>query len=104
MIKKSIVSTVGFLLAFTFLLLGLMTKPPQKEIDYYSSGRNGYTEYVGGDAYNYIIEASLRGGAISGASAAKAIYLSAAGLIFILSLSLLASDNREKSAEEDDEE
>ena len=42
---------------------------PSKEISYY-----GLEEYVGGDAYNYMIEASLRGGQIAGTRAANATY------------------------------
>ena len=51
-------------------------------------------EYVGGDAYNYIVEASLRGGEISGALTAKAIYFGIAGILLILSLSFLDSDDK----------
>lgn len=51
-------------------------------------------EYVGGDAYNFIIEASLRGGEISGALTAKAIYFAAAGILAVLSVSFLKSDDR----------
>lgn len=39
-------------------------------------------KYVGGDAYNGIMEASIRGGEISGAITAKAIY-TVGGLIII---------------------
>ncbi|MBQ9324590.1 MAG: hypothetical protein IJ246_02345 [Clostridia bacterium] len=50
-------------------------------------------EYVGGDAYNYIIEAALRGGEIAGAKIIKAVYFAAAGIITILSLSFLTRDD-----------
>lgn len=45
-------------------------------------------EYVGGDAYNYIIEASIRGGEIAGAMVTKAIYIVFGSFLEILSISL----------------
>ena len=42
--------------------------------------------YVGGDAYNIQIEASLRGGEIAGAKTMKAVLLAAGGIIAIISL------------------
>ena len=58
-------------------------------------------EYVGGDAYNYIIEASLRGGEIAGAKTAKAIYFAAAGILFVLSISFLTSDEGKDEIRQD---
>ncbi len=78
--------------------MGITTKIPQKRINLYSYGDSGYTEYVGGDAYNIQIEASLRGGQISGAKAAKSVYISCSALLFVFSLSLLTK--REQSVED----
>ena len=80
----------GIILAVVFLVLGFLSSTPDKYIKSYGTGK--MYEYVGGDAYNYIIEASLRGGEISGAKTAKAVYFSAAGILFVLSLSFLAAD------------
>lgn len=49
---------------------------PSKEISLYYGN-----EYVGGDAYNFIIEAALRGGQISGAKVTKCVYVAVGTLI-----------------------
>ena len=43
-------------------------------------------EYVGGDAYNFIIEASLRGGEIAGATVSKTVCFAAAGIALVMAL------------------
>lgn len=77
-----IITAVGVLL----LCIGLFMPVPSKELTTYSfMADEGYSvieEYVGGDAYNYIIGASLVGGEIAGTKAQKAIY-TVAGLFFI---------------------
>jgi phage terminase large subunit-like protein len=52
-------------------------------------------EYVGGDAYNYIIGASLVGGRISGVFAMKAIFISVGILIFCAGLICLSFVKKE---------
>ncbi len=49
---------------------GLVYEIPSREFSMYK-----IEEYVGGDAYNGIIEASIRGGEIAGATMAKSIYI-----------------------------
>ncbi len=83
----------GLVLAVVFMILGFTTAAPDKYIKSYGTGK--MTEYVGGDAYNFIIEASLRGGEISGALTAKAVYFATAALLGIVSLSLLEPDQTE---------
>lgn len=77
-----IITAIGVLL----VCIGLFMPVPSKELTTYSfMADEGYSvieEYVGGDAYNYIIGASLVGGEIAGAKAQKAIY-TVAGLVFI---------------------
>ena len=84
---KKAAGILGLVLAVVFLILGFTTAAPDKYIKSYGTGK--MTEYVGGDAYNFIIEASLRGGEISGALTAKAVYFATAALLGIVSLSLL---------------
>lgn len=55
-----------------------------KKSDYSDTKYSSIEEYVGGDAYNYIIGASLVGGKIAGAKAQKAIFISAGLLIVAL--------------------
>lgn len=90
MIMKKVAGIIGIILAAILLVLGFVSTTPDKYIKSYGDGK--MYEYVGGDAYNYIIEASLRGGEIAGAKTAKAIYFAAAGILFVLSLSFLATD------------
>lgn len=78
-------SVLGLLLSVGLFVLGCMTEIPDKWIMPVAISDIGYREYVGGDAYNYIIEASLRGGEIAGGKTARAIYFSAGGLLFVLS-------------------
>lgn len=61
-----IVMIVGAIL----LIVGLSYEVPSRVFSFYD-----LKEYVGGDAYNAIIESSLRGGEISGAMVSKAIYI-----------------------------
>lgn len=85
--NKKTVSTIGLVIAAAFLVFGFFMKVPEKKISFYASEDDGgYREYVGGDAYNIQIEASLRGGEIAGAKTMKAVLLAAGGIIAIISL------------------
>lgn len=89
---KFILGIVGIVLAVILFVLSIATPVPPKEISSYKSVENGgYEEYINGDAYNYIIEASLRGGFISGAQTSKAVYLTGSFLLLIISASVLLS-------------
>lgn len=87
------IAIIGIILSAVLILAGLIIETPDKKIGY-SYSKNGYEEYVGGDAYNYIIEASLRGGEIAGAKAQKAIFISAGSVLLIISLFGLNFSNR----------
>lgn len=92
--NKKVVSAIGIIISVTLLIIGVLTKIPEKRISSFSTKDDGYTEYVGGDAYNYQIEASLRGGQIAGARTERAVYISMSGLIFIISMfGLCKSEN-----------
>ncbi len=96
---KKAAGIVGIILSAVFLVLGFISSTPDKYIKSY--GDNKMYEYVGGDAYNYIIEASLRGGEIAGAKTAKATYFSVAGILFVLSLSFLTTDEEKDEIRSD---
>ena len=67
----SILVVLSILIAGVFLLQkGLSYEIPSREFSMYK-----IEEYVGGDAYNGIIEASIRGSEIAGATMAKSIYI-----------------------------
>ena len=65
-VKKTILSNVipvgCLVIGIILFIVGLGVSIPSDYISSYSM-----TEYVGGDAYNFIIEASLRGGKIAAA-------------------------------------
>ena len=82
--KKSIdfirsIAIILNVMAILFICLGIFTKIPSREIGW------NYKEYVGGDAYNLIIEASIRGGEIAGAQITKTIYIVFGTALLIIS-------------------
>lgn len=80
------VAVLGIVLSLILIIVGLAIRIPKKEISFFHADDNGYTEYVGGDAYNFIIEASLRGGEIAGCKAEKAIFISSGCILLVFSL------------------
>lgn len=86
---KKTIMTFGLILAAVMISVGIILPVPDTEISggSYSSRSDGkYLEYVGGDAYNIQIEASIRGGEISGRTAAKTILLTGGAILFVLTL------------------
>ena len=71
------------IIGFIMVIVGFAYHVPSR---YFSFAYDVY-KYVGGDAYNGIIEASLRGGQIAGAMAAKAIYM--VGGFIIMGISII---------------
>lgn len=70
--KKSInvLMLIVMIVGAILLIVGLSYSVPSRVFSFYD-----LKEYVGGDAYNAIIESSLRGGEISGAMISKAVYI-----------------------------
>ena len=98
--KKKISVSVIVLGALLFIV-GLFTQIPSKELTTYEALDDKYSvieEYVGGDAYNYIIGASLVGGEIAGAKAQKAIFISVG--LFIICLGLCSFVFAKEDADE----
>ncbi len=91
--RRLIICLIGLIVAACLLGAAQDVSVPGK----YISSYGGYTEYVGGDAYNFIIEAGLRGGQISGAKAQQAIYYAAAAIVFMMSLAVLAMGGKESA-------
>ena len=81
-IKKTILSNI--FPAF-FLVIGLLLFVEGLDLGVPSTYIYSPTEYVGGDAYNYIIEASLRGGKIAAVEISKCINVSVGLLIACVS-------------------
>lgn len=81
-----IVIAIGIVL----VCIGLLLQVPSKELTTYSflddSGYSVIEEYVGGDAYNYIIGAALVAGEIAGVMIQKAVFISIGLLIVCIGL------------------
>ena len=90
---KKAAGVIGIVLSLVFLILGFTTQIPDKHIKSY--GDEKMREYVGGDAYNFIIEASLRGGEIAGAQTTKAIYFGIAAVLVVISYAFLDAGSSE---------
>ena len=85
--ERKLVVAVGLLVAIALLVAGFCISVPDKYIDNWADPEEGgMEEYVGGDAYNFIIEASLRGGEIAGATVSKTVCFAAAGIALVLAL------------------
>ncbi|MCF0147874.1 MAG: zinc ribbon domain-containing protein [Clostridium sp.] len=78
--KVKTISLIGIILGILFILVGLFLTVPSSEINTLY-----IEEYVGGDAYNIMIEASLRGGKIAGRIIARSVYISIGSLITLVS-------------------
>ncbi len=84
--RKDIIMIILILIGIILLINGFRMDIPSREFTFYN-----LKEYVGGDAYNAMIEASIRGGEISGVMTTRAIYI-CSGIITI-SLGLLRKKN-----------
>lgn len=92
--NRETIKKIGIVLAILLIAVGIFLPIPSKKIDSWASADDGgYKEYVGGDAYNIIIEASLRGGIIAGRTAAKAILISVGVLQLFFALALNTDNN-----------
>lgn len=90
---KNKISISVIVIGAILFIVGLFTPIPSKELTTYELLDDKYSvieEYVGGDAYNYIIGASLVGGEIAGAKTQKTVFISTGLLIICLGLCMLA--------------
>lgn len=88
--RSNYIIAIGFILCAVFFISALVIKIPNHYISFYFD--EAAVEYVGGDAYNYIIEAALRGGEIAGKIISKVICFSMSAYFLFASLkNLLAS-------------
>lgn len=80
---------ICFVMGIGFMITGLTMKVPDSYISW-------PYEYVGGDAYNYIIESSLLSGERTAVQINKAIYTVGGGLAWCLGLVILFLDKDER--------
>ena len=102
--SQKLVVTVILLAGVALLIVGLTLQVPGTYLTTYASldgaaidgdTASSIREYVGGDAYNYIIGASLVGAKISGLITAKAVYTAVGVLVICLGLICLFCDPKE---------
>ena len=74
------ISIVGIIAGFCLIIVSFFVSVPDRVI-------TDPKKYIGGDAYNYQIEAIIRAGEIAGAKTAKAIYL-VGGIILLFGSSI----------------
>lgn len=83
---------LGIILAIALIVFAVVFPTPDKHLrvsmfDYDNPWTDSYgEEYVGGDAYNYQIEASLKAGYMSGVLAMKSVSFVGGLLLFFLTL------------------
>lgn len=85
---KKAVGIIVLLAGAALLITGLVWQLPGTHLTTYSLSDAKYSrieEYVGGDAYNYIVGASLVSGFISGLITMKAVFIAAGALIMCIS-------------------
>lgn len=66
----NIIPAICFIIGIILFIIGLCIEVPSDSISSYS-----VSKYINGDAYNYMIEASLRGGKIAGVMISKCVYI-----------------------------
>lgn len=89
---------IGIVVAILLAVFGVAFPLPEKHLyvssyAYQNNWMEDGEEYVGGDAYNYQMEASLKAGWVSGVLALKAICVASGILLFF---GTLYSNNKDK--------
>lgn len=92
----TIIAVIVVIAGLILLIIGLNYDIPSKKF-YFSS----IEEYVGGDAYNAMIEASLRGGEIAAAKTSKTMYI--CGGIITMAIGILIEVSGTAKKEENTE-
>ncbi len=91
---RKTISIIILIVGLALIITGVIVRIPGDNLTTYSylDGIDNYSsikEYVGGDAYNYIIGAALVGGKIAGTIAMKAIFISCGCIIVCIGLTLI---------------
>ncbi|NLI21420.1 MAG: hypothetical protein GX418_07740 [Clostridiales bacterium] len=93
----------GIIIAIALIISGVAYPTPEKRLLVSSYAYDNTwmdisgEEYVGGDAYNYQMEASLKAGYMGGVLALKAISIIGGILLFFMTLYSMNSDRYYKS-------
>lgn len=94
---KKKISILVLCVGVILIAVGVLIQIPGDKLatDSFMDGYSIIEEYVGGDAYNYIIGASLVAGKISGIIAMKSIFIAMGCLIVCIGLISIAFSKKE---------
>ncbi len=90
--KKLTLSKIGIAISIILFITGVLTVVPNKEID-------DYTTYVGGDAYNIQIEATLLAAEITGSMIQRSVFIAASLILFFFSYKLKIEESQKNIIE-----
>ncbi len=79
----------GIIAAIAMIIFGIAFPVPEKRLDFSYYNEDWFGDggtYVGGDAYNYQMEASLRAGWVSGVLSLKTFAICAGTVLFFVSI------------------
>lgn len=93
MSKKVImtIATIVIIAGLILLIVGIKYDVPNRKFSFRT-----LEEYVGGDAYNAMIEASIRGGEIAAAKTSKTIYICSGTITMAIGLLISAIGTAQK--------
>lgn len=105
---KYFIFTMIMLVGLALFIVGLAIEVPGDKLTTYyvladESEYSYIKEYVNGDAYNYIIGASLVGGRIAGVLAQKAIFIAIGLLIFSIGIYALLNVRMKENVDKKEE-
>ena len=86
------IATIVVIAGLILLIVGIKYDVPNRKFSFRT-----LEEYVGGDAYNAMIEASIRGGEIAAAKTSKTIYICSGTIT--MAMRAINSSNRNKQKE-----
>lgn len=78
------IATIVVIAGLILLIVGIKYDVPNRKFSFRT-----LEEYVGGDAYNAMIEASIRGGEIAAAKTSKTIYICSGTITMAIAIGLL---------------
>ena len=93
MSKKVImtIATIVIIAGLILLIVGIKYDVPNRKFSFRT-----LEEYVGGDAYNAMIEASIRGGEIAAAKTSETIYICSGTITMAIGLLIVATGTNKK--------
>lgn len=89
---KTIIAIIVVIAGLALLIAGIKYEIPNRKFSFRT-----LEEYVGGDAYNAMIEASIRGGEIASAKTSKTIYICSGTITMAIGFLISATGTAKKN-------